>query len=206
MPSSPSESQQPQSDEQLLQLYCQGQSWAFDELVDRYQQELFHFLIRFSGSRAAAEDLFQEAFLQVHLSASTFDSSKRFKPWLFTIAANKARDYLRRHLRRQAMPLSAPLPGQAGEDGQTFVDLLQSDLELPVEVLNREETRQQVQNMMLRLNDAQREILALAYFHQFPYRDIAEVLGIPLGTVKSRLHSAVAAFAHQWKLRHSQEI
>jgi RNA polymerase sigma-70 factor (ECF subfamily) len=206
MASSSQESQQPQSDEQLLQLYCQGESWAFDELVDRYQQELFHFLIRFAGSRAAAEDLFQESFLQVHISASTFDSSKRFKPWLFTIAANKARDYLRRNQRRQAMPLSAPLPGKGGDDGQTFVDLLQADLELPAEVLNREETRQEVQNIMQRLTDAQREILVLAYFHQFAYRDIAQVLEIPLGTVKSRLHAAVAAFAHQWKLRHGQEF
>jgi len=197
---------QPYSDEQLLMLYRQGNAWAFDQLIERYQLELFHFLIRFAGSRQAAEDLFQEAFLQVHLSADTFDTDKKFKPWLFTIAANKARDYLRRNQRRQTMALSAPIGGDIGEEGQTFVDLLQADMELPPEQLGRQETRQLVQAIVMEMPEHLREILVLAYFHQFPYREISEVLGIPLGTVKSRLHTAVATFAQQWKNRHGRDF
>lgn len=192
---------QAHSDEQLVLLYRQGQDWAFPQLMERYQQELFHFLIRFTGSRAAAEDMFQEAFLQVHLSADTFDVQKRFKPWLFTIAANKARDYLRRNNRRKTVPLSAPISGNLSDPGQSFTDLLQADLELPLEDLQRQETQDMVKEVVAELPDHLREILILAYFNQFPYKEIAEVLNIPLGTVKSRLHSAVATFAHHWKHR-----
>ena len=78
------------TDEALLGSYMQGDRPAFAELIRRYSNELLHFLTRFLGSRAAADDVFQETFLQVHLSAETFDTKRRFKPWLFTIAANKA--------------------------------------------------------------------------------------------------------------------
>src|ERR1043165_9090177 len=87
------------SDEYLLDSYLRGDRAAFTTLMGRYSNELLHFLTRFLGSRAAADDVFQETFLQIHLSADTFDSERRFKPWLFTIAANKARDYHRKHSR-----------------------------------------------------------------------------------------------------------
>ena len=75
--------------------YRHGEQPAFALIVERYQRELFHFLVRFLGNRAAAEDVFQETFLQVHQSAEQFDLQRRFRPWLFTIAANKARDLIR---------------------------------------------------------------------------------------------------------------
>jgi RNA polymerase sigma-70 factor (ECF subfamily) len=195
------------SDEQLVELYRSASgsagagSKAFESLVERYREELFHFLIRFTGNRAAAEDLFQEAFLQVHLSAETFDTSKRFKPWLFTIAANKARDYLRRNSRRQAAALSSPV-SEGDEGGTEFLDLLEADLPLPVEHLAEAETRERVRGVVQEMPTHLREVLLLAYFHQFAYKDIAEMAGVPLGTVKSRLHAAVATFASMWKHRY----
>ncbi len=116
------------TDEALLAAYVQGNRVALRELVRRYSNELVHFLTRFLGSRAAAEDVFQETFLQIHLSADTFDTERRFKPWLFTIAANKARDYHRNHGRRAPVSLSAAV---GDEEGQRYVDLLGSDLPAP---------------------------------------------------------------------------
>ena len=87
--------------------YQSGERDAFATLMQRYGNELLHFLQRFLGSRAAADDVFQETFLQVHLSADTFDTERRFKPWLFTIAANKARDYYRKQNRNAAASLRA---------------------------------------------------------------------------------------------------
>ena len=95
------------TDEQLLAEYRAGDKTKFAVLVMRYQRELYHFLVRFLGDRAAAEDVFQETFLQVHQSAEQFDLSRRFRPWLFTIAANKARDLIRSQARRPTNPLSA---------------------------------------------------------------------------------------------------
>lgn len=191
------------SDASLVEQYCNGQREAFAVLVQRYRQELYYFLARFTGDRNGAEDLFQETFLQVHQSAKTFDTSRRFKPWLFMIAANKARDYLRRNLRRQAVPLSATV-GQDSNEGITFLDLLEAELPLPAQEAERQEIRQLVRDVVTAMPEHMREVLLLAYFHRFTYQEIADLLSVPLGTVKSRLHAAVATFAKLWKRKYEQ--
>lgn len=190
-------------DEQLVVAYRDGQLDALPELIRRYEQELFHFLVRFAGNRAFAEDLFQEAFLQVHQSAKTFDATKRFKPWLFTIAANKARDHLRREKRRKTAPLSAMIDPNS-DSGTSFIDLIESDIPLPDGKTADAETAELVRELADQLPDHLREVLVMAYFHQFAYKEIAEMLSIPLGTVKSRLHTAVGTFAQLWKTRYPE--
>lgn len=188
-------------DEALVVAYRQGNVPALEVLIKRYQLELFHFLMRFVGNRAYAEDLFQEAFLQVHISAKTFDQTKRFKPWLFTIAANKARDHLRKQKRQRAAPLSA-LIDKSQEGGASFIDLLEADLPLPTDIAESAELTEVVSQLVDEMPDHLREVLTLAYFHQFAYKEIAAMLSIPLGTVKSRLHAAVGTFAQLWKARY----
>jgi RNA polymerase sigma-70 factor (ECF subfamily) len=189
---------QERTDEQLLLAYRQGDKVSFTQLMERYQRELFHFLVRFLGDRAAAEDVFQETFLQVHQSAEQFDTSRRFRPWLFTIAANKARDLIRSQARRPTNPLQASINPGDDESGE-FIDLMSSVDALPDEGLQKAELQQQVQKTVLGMPQHLREILLLSYFHQFPYKQISDILEIPLGTVKSRLHAAVAHFADRWK-------
>lgn len=191
------------TNEQLVTAYRSGRSEAFEALVRRFRPELLHFLIRFVSNRAAAEDLFQETFLQVHISINTFDTSKRFKPWLFTIAANKARDYLRKNNRRQAARLTVSDDG--GEDKFRIIDLLETEWPAPNESVEDAETQQRVRELVDALPDHLREVLVLAYFNQFPYKEIASMLSIPLGTVKSRLHAAVGTFAELWKSRYEAE-
>lgn len=186
------------SDEMLLRRYQEGEAEAFPVLMKRYRNELLHFLIRFLGSRAAAEDVFQETFLQIHISADSFDPTRRFKPWLFTIAANKARDHHRKNARRAAVSLNASIAGDGDERG-SFVDLLEADLPSPASPLLDAERSRVVKEVMDGLPAHLREILLLSYFQRMSYNQIADGLDIPLGTVKSRLHTAVAAFARSWK-------
>lgn len=185
-------------DEALVEQYRKGDKAAFTALVDRYQRELYHFLVRFVGNRAAAEDVFQETFLQVHQSVEMFDTQRRFRPWLFTIAANKGRDLMRSQSRRPTTPLQANIDSHDEEGGQ-FIDLMQASVTLPDRPLERQETQQAVQKIIMAMPAHLREIVLLSYFHQFPYKQIADILGIPLGTVKSRLHAAVAQFAERWR-------
>src|SRR5688500_3839377 len=186
------------TDEQLLADYRQGDRTSFATLMSRYQRELYHFLVRFLGDRAAAEDVFQETFLQVHQSAEQFDLSRRFRPWLFTIAANKARDLIRSQARRPTNPLSASIsPGD--DDSGEFIDLMQSTAAMPDDSMQREELQELVKKTVMHMPEHLREILLLSYFHQFPYKQIGDILDIPLGTVKSRLHAAVAHFADRWR-------
>jgi len=192
------------SDEQLLDSYRHGDRATFALLVGRYQRELYHFLVRFLGNRAAAEDVFQETFLQVHQSAEQFDPQRRFRPWLFTIAANKARDLIRSQARRPANPLQATISPGDDESGE-FIDLMQSASELPSDPMEKRELQQLVHNTVATMPEHLREILLLSYFHQFPYKQISEILDIPLGTVKSRLHAAVAHFADRWRAQNEKK-
>jgi RNA polymerase sigma-70 factor (ECF subfamily) len=186
------------SDTELLQRHLQGEAGAFEALVKRYRRELFNFLYRFTGDAALAEDVFQEALLQLHLSGAAFDPARRLRPWLFTIAANKARDALRSRGRRRAAPLDAPVAADA--EGRTrYADLMPADVPAPDESLMNLETRQVVQGIVDEMPEHLRMVLVLCYFHEMAYKDIAEVLEVPLGTVKSRIHAAVRHFARKWQ-------
>jgi RNA polymerase sigma-70 factor, ECF subfamily len=191
------------SDEALVSAYLSGERAAFHVLIGRYANELLHFLTRFLGSRQAAEDVFQETFLQIHLSADTFDTERRFKPWLFTIAANKARDYHRKHRKRAPLSLSASI-GEEGE-GQCYSDLLECDLPSPDEPVLDAERSRLIKGVIDTMPPHLREILLLSYFQRLSYNQIADSLEIPLGTVKSRLHAAVAHFAGAWKAARASE-
>lgn len=186
------------SDEELLVAYRSGDRTAFAALVERYRNDLVQFLHRFLGSRAAAEDVFQDAFLQVHLSADSFDADRRFKPWLYTIAANKARDFHRKRKRRAAASLSAPVGGADGRE-TSLVDLLEGPTEDVDAGLIESERQQMVKEVVDAMPAHYREILLLSYFQKLSYNQIADSLQIPLGTVKSRLHASVANFADAWK-------
>lgn len=186
------------TDEQVFEAYRKGEAAGLRVLIERHKDELLRFLIRLVGDRAAAEDVFQEAFLQVHLAAESFDTSRRFRPWLFTIAANKGRDYLRKKGRRHEAELSAPVGGSADSGGASFVDLMEIDIPAPTDRMERAEQERKVQEVLSEMPLPLREILLLAYFQRLSYAQIADDLDIPLGTVKSRLHSAVAQFARRW--------
>ena len=186
------------TDEQLLADYLEGQKSGFEILVQRYNRELYQFLARFTGNASVAEDIVQEAFLQVHLAAGSFDRTRRFKPWLFTIAANKARDYLRSRSRRPEVPLQASI-GSGEDQGQDFLDFLADASISPAEALAKKEERELVRSIVDEMPEHLKEVLVLSYYHRFAYKEMAEIVGIPLGTVKSRLHAAVSYFGRAYQ-------
>lgn len=183
------------SDQELLDAHLAGDSESFGILATRYARELFAFLVRFVGDPALADDLVQETFLQVHHAARSFDRTRAFKPWLYTVAANKARDHLRSRARRMERSLEA----QSAESGRSLGDAVESfDLSTD-EALDAAELRDRVRNVIEQMPDHLRTILMLGYYQQLPYAEIAEVLDIPVGTVKSRLHAAVGSFGKLWR-------
>jgi RNA polymerase sigma-70 factor (ECF subfamily) len=186
------------SDEELLARHQAGESGAFNELVSRYTGELYRFLARFSGNMTAAEDLVQETLLQAHQSAERFDTSRRLRPWLFTIAANKARDWLRSQRRRTEVSLDADV-GRDSDESVSFAEIFEGNEALPEDLVGQAEQRELVRLVIEQLPAALRQVLVLGYFQQLPYKDIAEIVGVPVGTVKSRLHTALKRFAVLWQ-------
>ena len=186
------------TDEQLLREFLRGEPASFELLVRRHAPELYQFAMRLTSDSVAAEDVVQETFLKVHTAGDSFDPERRFKPWLFTIAANKARDHIRRRVRRREIPFDAQI-GHEDEAKQRYINLLAGDSTPPDEDLLLDEKRRFVRSVIEQMPDKLAEVLILAYYHRFAYKQIGEVVGIPLGTVKSRLHAAVAWFAEHYK-------
>jgi len=186
------------SDAQLLERYSQGEEKAFRELVSRYKNGLYAFLRRFLNQRDLIEDVFQETFLQLFTSRDSFNPERPLRPWLFTIAANKAKDALRKKQRSSAVPIGTISDGeQASFDD--VLNSLSSDDTRPYETLERGEVAERVREVVSNMPESAREILILAYFNKFSYKQMAQILSIPIGTVKSRLHTAVNRFAKEYK-------
>ncbi|MCK5563918.1 MAG: sigma-70 family RNA polymerase sigma factor [Planctomycetes bacterium] len=187
-----------QSDGELLALYKKGDQEAFKEIVSRYKNPLYGFLRRFLNQQDLVEDVFQDTFLQLYISKDSFDQGRPLRPWLFTIAANKAKDALRKIQRHSTVSLGAIADtGDATVDD--VVNILTSYEITPDQEVSEDETRAQVREIIAQMPENLKAILILAYFEQFSYKQMAEILSIPIGTVKSRLHTAVVHFTRKWK-------
>jgi RNA polymerase sigma-70 factor (ECF subfamily) len=164
------------TDEELLARVAAGDESALATLLARYERPLSHFLYRHTGGRDV-EDLYQETWLRVVRYANRFDAQRRFSTWLFQIAVNLCRDWFRRR------PPPEPLLGQEGAGIGTDADI------------QRSESRLDAEKLLMTLPESHREVLILRYFHDLTEEDIAQIVDCPKGTVKSRLHNALARLA-----------
>jgi RNA polymerase sigma-70 factor, ECF subfamily len=181
------------ADEELMNRYREeGQAALFNELVHRYERELYRYLARYLGDPTAAEDVFQNTFLQVHLKRELFENGRPFRPWLYAIATHQAVDALRKAGRHPTVSLDQRVSAARSEsDAGNLVDLLTSDTNGPLAELQESERQEWVRESVARLPETLRQTLILAYHQDLKYREIAEILNIPVGTVKSRLHAAL---------------
>ncbi|MGA2068771.1 MAG: RNA polymerase sigma factor [Thermoguttaceae bacterium] len=180
------------ADEKLLVAYRDhGDRPAFEELVRRYEKELYGYLRNYLGDADLAEDVFQQTFLQVHLKCHQFEPQRKLRPWLYAVATNQAIDLRRRSGRHRMASLDRQMgTGPEGEAG-AFVELFDSPGRGPVEETEASEERDRIYRVVDELPEPTREVVMLVYFQGLKYREAADVLGIPVGTVKSRLHAAI---------------
>ena len=181
------------SDEDLLLEYRSvGDRRAFDELVHRYERELYNYLRRYLGDAEMAEDAFQGTFLQVHLKCDRFEPGRRVRPWLYTVATNQAIDAQRRDRRHRMVSLDRRCVGKGENDSAgSLVELLDGEHASPAEQAESAEQAREVRRAVEQLPESLREVLLLVYYQGLKYREAADVLSIPVGTVKSRLHAAI---------------
>lgn len=190
------------TDEELLLAYrSTGDTEMFSRLVHRYEQELYSYLRRFLADATLAEDVFQTTFLQVHLKSHQFQEGRKVRPWLYTIATHQAIDTQRRMRRHRSVSLDRQNKVDSGKN-DTLMELLESQEPGPTARLNEIERREWVQNAMRKLPEQVMHAVNLVYFQGMKYREAAEVLSIPVGTVKSRLHSAILKLNESWTESH----
>jgi RNA polymerase sigma-70 factor (ECF subfamily) len=187
------------SDEDLLVQLRDGERAAFAPLVRRYERELFGYLRRYLGDDDLADDVFQNTFVQVFLKIRQYEPGRAARPWLYAIATNQAIDALRRRNRRTAdRPAdTVSAPDEDGEPRPLF-ELLPAPGAEPPEAAERDEERERVRAAVDRLPEILKQAVLLVYFQGMKYQDAAGVLGIPVGTVKSRLHAALVKLTEEW--------
>jgi RNA polymerase sigma-70 factor (ECF subfamily) len=190
------------TDEELLLEYrLMGNSALFEALVKRYERELYNYLRRFLNNQVLAEDAFQATFLQVHLKCHLFDGERKVRPWLYTVATNQAIDIQRRNRRHKLVSLDRPNRVQHDELG-SLIDMLSSREDEPAGGLEQGERKEWVRQAVAALPEQLRSAVRLVYFRGMKYREAADELDVPVGTVKSRLHSAVKRLGEAWRQAH----
>lgn len=165
-------------DRLLLERIRSGDPEGATALFERYAPALLRFADRLLSDRAQAEEVSQEVFVKVISRAHQYDGRAEVSSWLFAIAANACRDRRRRDRRAPVVPIDAlPEPAARGDGVER--------------VLMDRERRESVRRALAELSEEQREALVLARYHGLPYAEIAAVLGISVGAVKTRIFRAV---------------
>lgn len=167
---------------QLIERSLSGDSQAFGELVYRYQDRLYSAVVHIIRCRTEAEDIVQEAFVQAYVKLQTFKFNSQFYTWLYRIAVNVSISHRRR--RRVELSVEQNRDATGDEPLDAFVS--------PSEPLEQAERKQKLERALALLTEEHRTIIVLRHMEEFSYEDIASILEISVGTVRSRLHRARA--------------
>ena len=159
---------------------------------------------RVTGHHHLAEDAFQASFLQVFLKVEQFEVGRRFRPWLYTVATNQAIDAQRRNKRHRMVSLDRQNSGDDEQAGK-LVDLLAADTPDPLANANGTERRDWVRKAVTELPESMQAVVNLVYYQGMKYREAADVLGVPVGTVKSRMHTAILKLNESWNNTHTEQ-
>jgi RNA polymerase sigma-70 factor (ECF subfamily) len=178
-----------EADEVLMFAYQEGDVRAFEVLLTRHRKPVFNFILRFVGSRELAEDLLQETFLRVIKGAARYERKAKFTTWLYTIARNLCVDQSRRAKHRKAQSLDAPM-SKSGESG-TLLDVVPGTNMPSDRAAVSKELHGKIHQALENLSEEQREVFLMREFLDMPFKQIADVVGVPENTVKSRMRYAL---------------
>lgn len=181
-----------QEDEALMVLYAQGEVRAFEELMRRHERALFNFILRSTKRADVAEELLQEVFLRVIRAAADYEQKAKFTTWVYTIARNLCIDRARKQKRRGELSLDEKMGSD--DDSKSFADLLvDEDAQVSHMGHEREVFMERLQRALEQLPEDQREVFLLKEVSGLKFREIADVVGAPVPTVKSRMRYAIQA-------------
>ncbi|WP_102349491.1 RNA polymerase sigma factor SigW [Bacillus sp. Marseille-P3661] len=160
-----------------------GDQNAFAEIVELFKDKVYQLCYRMIGNAHEAEDLAQEAFIRAYVNIHSYDINRKFSTWLYRIATNLSIDRLRK--RKPDYYLDAEIQGT---EGLTMYSHLQSDEPLPEESVESLEFQEMIQSEINELPPMYRSVIVLKYIEELSLKEISEILDIPIGTVKTRIH------------------
>lgn len=169
-----------------------GDQNVYEDIVNLYQHKLYQVCYRMLGSKEEAEDITQEAFVRAYINLHSFDQKRKFSTWLYRIATNLCIDRIRK--KKPDYYLDAEV---AGTDGLDMYSQIAADEKLPEETIEQMELQDRIQYEISRLPDKYRAVIVLKYIEELSLQEISEILEMPLGTVKTRIHRGREALRKQ---------
>lgn len=173
-------------DEALMEHVVRGSEAAFAALVDRYRNRIINLVSRFISDRDRAQEIAQEVFLRIYVHRERYRPNGKFSTWMYTIAVNLAKNEIRRRVRSRGIVSLDKLIEVAGDSGKFAADPTQK----PDRGLQQREVQERVEQALARLPEKFRDVIVLRDIQQLSYEEIEQVLGIPGGTVRSRINRA----------------
>ena len=170
-------------DEDLMQYFQAGTEDAFSILVDRYSERLMHYLYGFLGDRKRCEDLLQDTYIRVHRNRHAYVRIAKFSTWLYTIAGNLARSEYRKQKRHQTYSIHS-----RNRDNEDYEMVIPDETFSPDKYTESALQDERIKNAIRQLSPHFLEVVTLRDLQQLSYREIAEITGLPMGTVKSRIN------------------
>lgn len=177
----------PLEDRQLIQRCLAGDHEAFDELVRRYEKPAYNLAYRLTGSYDDASDVVVEAFVRAFQGLHTFRGDANFGTWLHRVVVNSFLDFRKRTKGRQQV---VSLEEQLELDGETITRQIEDTSPGPQELIEADERERTLQQAINQLSPERRILVVLYHFENLSYEEIAQMLKLPVGTVKSRLNRA----------------
>jgi len=195
-----------ESDKELIRRVVGQDSDAFDTLMLRHEQLVRRHLLRMLRDDSVAEDLTQEVFLQLWRKSDQWTGEGSLKAWLVRIATNLALNYFRSVRRRRERPLETSQPaGQDDDESLVPSWMIDASTLGPDEVFELAEQREILAGLLNGLSEDKREMLRMVHNDQMNYAEVAQAMGIPLGTVKSRMHYTMKQLYAQWQRSDEQQ-
>ncbi len=181
-------------------MVCEHNTDAFEELSTRYREIIYRHVFSTVRDSDATEDVVQEVFLRIWIHAEQWNGNGTFKAWLFRIASNLALNYLRTVRRRRQQSLEVPSDPLDEDDESSIPEWMTNHaLPGPEVILEQGERSKLLQQLVNGLPEEKREVFRLIHDDEMEMRQVAEILGIPEGTVKSRLYYANRRLAREWR-------
>ena len=174
------------TDEQLMISLCEGEDRALEQLVNRYQNDVFRFCLHYLGDLEVAREIAQETFLRVYTARERFDAARLFRPWMLCIARNMCLNIIKRN---KVVPMES-LEGMESVSTAATPSWYPAT-EHPLEGVLADERRRALLHLVNGLPEDARELLMMRYFEQMSAREIAEVLETTEGAVRTRTHRAL---------------
>lgn len=185
------------TDAELIRAYKNGDTKAFEEIMEKYKAPIYSYLMKMVRSKDYADDLFQDVFLKFIKNIKSYNEEQKFSNWIYTVAHNTVMDGFRKNKSRRFESLDQ----NKGEDSLPVSETIASKEPLPENILIKNETSGRIEKSFEQLSDEQREVFFMRHYWGLSFKEISQILQIPIGTALARMSRALKKLKSELQIK-----